>query len=224
MVHAHALSPCPPSYLPSPGSTPNAIVSSAHAVEHHLPQFFYELAPAAAIMTFHRVRHTSHAAGVMAVRRPHSRPSGLIGNSCFASSAFFVMMGRISGIMLRRGRLINCIIGILRSVRGGNRRGRGWRGCALGKSCLTLTTGHVRDFFHVVILGSSGLLRWPPVDTFGVPLNESVLRAPATAILGGYRHDLPLVVFLCVEELYRTGKSPNFIRRTLFRLTIYVCI
>ncbi|KAI0291227.1 hypothetical protein B0F90DRAFT_387327 [Multifurca ochricompacta] len=40
---------------------------------------------------------------------------------------------------------------------------------------------------------------------FGVPLNESVLHAPATAILGGYRHDLPLVVFLCVEELYRTG-------------------
>ncbi|KAI9441934.1 hypothetical protein H4582DRAFT_1426820 [Lactarius indigo] len=40
---------------------------------------------------------------------------------------------------------------------------------------------------------------------FGVPLNESVLRAPATAILGGFRHDLPLVVFLCVEELYRTG-------------------
>ncbi|KAH9996968.1 Rho GTPase activation protein [Russula compacta] len=40
---------------------------------------------------------------------------------------------------------------------------------------------------------------------FGVPLNESILRAPATAILGGYRHDLPLVVFLCVEELYRTG-------------------
>jgi hypothetical protein len=63
-----------------------------------------------------------------------------------------------------------------------------------------------------------------PVDIFGVPLNESVLRAPATAILGGYRHDLPLVVFLCVEELYRTGKSPNFIRRTLFRLTIDVLI
>lgn len=46
-------------------------------------------------------------------------------------------------------------------------------------------------------------------------MNESVLRASATAILGGYRHDLPLVVFLCVEELYRTGKSANFIRRTL---------
>ena len=45
------------------------------------------------------------------------------------------------------------------------------------------------------------------VDVFGVPLNETVLRAPATAILGGYRHDLPLVVFLCVEELYRTGES-----------------
>lgn len=43
-------------------------------------------------------------------------------------------------------------------------------------------------------------------DIFGVPLNESILRAPASAILGGYRHDLPLVVFLCVEELYRTGE------------------
>src|SRR5882757_9834865 len=147
MVHAHALSPSPPSYLPSPGLTPNVIVSSAHAVEHHLPQFFYELAAPAAIMTFHRLRHTSHAAGMMAVRLPHSRPSGLIGNSCFASSAVFVMTGRISEIMLRRGRLINCIIAILKSVRGGNRRGRGWRGCALGKSCLTLTTTHVRVFF-----------------------------------------------------------------------------
>ncbi|KAI9460344.1 Rho GTPase activation protein [Russula earlei] len=62
---------------------------------------------------------------------------------------------------------------------------------------------------------SSVLARTPPcaprlsiilfTDIFGVPLNESVLRSPATAILGGYRHDLPLVVFLCVEELYRTG-------------------
>ena len=50
-------------------------------------------------------------------------------------------------------------------------------------------------------------LRVVLLDVFGVPLNETVLRAPATAILGGYRHDLPLVVFLCVEELYRTGES-----------------
>lgn len=62
---------------------------------------------------------------------------------------------------------------------------------------------------------------WLPADIFGIPLNESVLRAPATAILGGYRHDLPLVVFLCVEELYRTGKSANFFLASLFsRLTI----
>ncbi|KAI0253620.1 hypothetical protein BJV78DRAFT_1280692 [Lactifluus subvellereus] len=40
---------------------------------------------------------------------------------------------------------------------------------------------------------------------FGAPLNEGMLRALATAILGGYRHDLPLVVFLCDEELYHTG-------------------
>jgi hypothetical protein len=125
MVHAHALSRSPPSYLLSPGLTPNAIASSAHVVDHHLPQFFYELpAVAAAIMIFHRVRHTSHAAGMMAVRRPHSRPSGFIGSSCFASSVSFVMTGRISGIMLRRGRLMNCITGTLRSVRGGNKRGR----------------------------------------------------------------------------------------------------
>ena len=58
-------------------------------------------------------------------------------------------------------------------------------------------------------MGSPGLMGWLPADIFSVPLNESVLRAPATAILGGYRHDLPFVVFLCVEELYRTGKSAN---------------
>ncbi len=209
MVHAHVLSPSPPSYLPSPESTLNAIASSVHAVEHHLQPFSYGLA--AAIMTFRRVRHTSRAAGMMAVRRPHSRPSGLIGNSCFASSAFFVMIGGISGIMSRRVRLMNYIIEILRSAREENRRGGRWRGCALGKSCPTLTTTRVRISFHVVELGSSGLMHWLHVDIFGVPLNESVLRAPATAILGGYRHDLPLVVFLCVEELYRTGKSTNFI-------------
>ena len=210
-VHAHALSPSLPSYLLFLGSTPNAIASSARAVEHHLTRFFCELAAAAAIMTFHRVRPTSHAAGMMQVRRPHSHPSGLIGNSCFASSAFFVMTGRISGTMSRLGRSTNCIIRILRSVRGGNRGGRRWRECGLDKSCLTLTTTHVRVLFHVVILGLSGLMRWSLVDIFGVPLNESVLRAPATAILGGSRHDLPLVVFLCVEELYRTGMRANFI-------------
>jgi hypothetical protein len=64
-------------------------------------------------------------------------------------------------------------------------------------------------------------------DIFGVPLNESVLRAPATAILGGYRHDLPLVVFFCVEELYRTGehgiiKSPSHQDRTSFQAFIKV--
>lgn len=60
-------------------------------------------------------------------------------------------------------------------------------------------------------------------DIFGIPLSESVLRAPATAILGGHRHDLPLVVFLCVEELYRTGehrisKYPFFVSRRVLPL------
>lgn len=33
------------------------------------------------------------------------------------------------------------------------------------------------------------------------------MYASSTAILGGYQHDLPIVVFACVEELYRTGES-----------------
>jgi hypothetical protein len=78
----------------------------------------------------------------------------------------------------------------------------------MDRNCLTSMRTHVRvSIFFFVIIGSPGLMGWLPADIFGVPLNESVLRAPATAILGGYRHDLPLVVFLCVEELYRTGKT-----------------
>jgi hypothetical protein len=141
-AHAHALSPSRPSYPPTLGSTRNVIASSAHAVEHPLWLLFYE--PAAAITTSHRVHHTSPASGVMVVRRLNSRPSGLIGNSCSASSAFFVRTGRILGIMLRRGRLMNCIIEMWRSARGGNGRGGGWRGCALDRNCPTLMRIHVR--------------------------------------------------------------------------------
>lgn len=80
----------------------------------------------------------------------------------------------------------------------------------MDRNCPTSMRTHVRvSIFIFVIIGSPGSMGWLSVDIFGVPLNESVLRAPATAILGGYRHDLPLVVFLCVEELYRTGKSAN---------------
>jgi hypothetical protein len=93
-VHVHALSPSLPSYLLFLGSTLNAIASSARVVEHRLTPFFYELMAAAVIRTFHQVRHTSHTMGMMVVRRPHSHPSGLIGNSCF----------------------VLCIIGMMRSV------------------------------------------------------------------------------------------------------------
>jgi hypothetical protein len=67
-------------------------------------------------------------------------------------------------------------------------------------------------------------MHWSPTEIFGVPLNKSVLRAPATAILGGYRHDLALVVFVSksgaflavvvirtLRWMYHMGKSTNFI-------------
>jgi hypothetical protein len=40
---------------------------------------------------------------------------------------------------------------------------------------------------------------------FGVSLHKVSLFASTTAILGGHQHDLPIVVFACIEELYRTG-------------------
>ncbi|KAI0061798.1 hypothetical protein BV25DRAFT_705042 [Artomyces pyxidatus] len=43
------------------------------------------------------------------------------------------------------------------------------------------------------------------VDAFAVPLWKSTLYSSNTAVLGGARHDLPIVVFACIEELYRTG-------------------
>lgn len=111
MVHAQALSPSPPTYLPSPGSTLNTIASSV-AVEHRI---FYGLSAVATIMTFRRIRHTSHAAGSMAFLRPHSRPSGL--------------MLRIKHVLHNDREVIrDCVEvwniggGILRGVRARNRR------------------------------------------------------------------------------------------------------
>jgi hypothetical protein len=147
-AHAHALSPSRPTYHPSPGSIRNVTASSAHVVEHRPRLVIYELA-AVVIATFRQVRHTSLIAEMTVVRRLNSRPSGLIGNSCFASSAFFTKMGRILGTMLRRGRSMNCIIGILRNARGGNERGQRWQRCALDRNRQTLMRTHVRSF-HVV--------------------------------------------------------------------------
>ncbi|KAF9073161.1 hypothetical protein BDP27DRAFT_1318982 [Rhodocollybia butyracea] len=46
-----------------------------------------------------------------------------------------------------------------------------------------------------------------PVGVFGFPLRQISLYASTKAILGGFEHDLPIVVFACVEELYRSGIS-----------------
>jgi RhoGAP domain len=48
---------------------------------------------------------------------------------------------------------------------------------------------------------------------FGLPLHLIPEYSTAQAILGGTLHRLPLVVFVCVEELYRTGLySPSLFR------------
>ncbi|KII91965.1 hypothetical protein PLICRDRAFT_173746, partial [Plicaturopsis crispa FD-325 SS-3] len=44
-----------------------------------------------------------------------------------------------------------------------------------------------------------------PEHVFGEPLENVVMYAAATTALGGWQHDLPVVVFACVEELYRSG-------------------
>ncbi|GBE80922.1 predicted protein [Sparassis crispa] len=40
---------------------------------------------------------------------------------------------------------------------------------------------------------------------FGASLREAATYAPTTAVLCGYQHNLPTVVYACIEELYRTG-------------------
>ncbi|KAJ3756812.1 hypothetical protein EV360DRAFT_71661 [Lentinula raphanica] len=65
------------------------------------------------------------------------------------------------------------------------------------------------------------------LGAFGYPLRQIALYASTKAVLGGFEHNIPIVVFACVEELYRSGistpsnptptsPSPNkFTQRTL---------
>ncbi|KAJ8094083.1 hypothetical protein PM082_023291 [Marasmius tenuissimus] len=45
------------------------------------------------------------------------------------------------------------------------------------------------------------------LSVFGTPLRQTSLFASTKAIFGGYEHDLPILVFSCVEELHRQGIS-----------------
>ncbi|OCH85917.1 hypothetical protein OBBRIDRAFT_838570 [Obba rivulosa] len=47
----------------------------------------------------------------------------------------------------------------------------------------------------------------PPEEfrVFGAPLKDAVFYTSTPTVLGGYQHELPNVVFTCIEELYRTG-------------------
>ncbi|PBK66431.1 hypothetical protein ARMSODRAFT_1006151 [Armillaria solidipes] len=45
------------------------------------------------------------------------------------------------------------------------------------------------------------------MSIFGAPLRQVSMYASTAAILGGFEHELPIVVYSCVEELYRGIKS-----------------
>ncbi len=45
------------------------------------------------------------------------------------------------------------------------------------------------------------------MPVFGLPLREVAKCASTSALFNGHELHLPLVVFDCVEELYRTGKQ-----------------
>jgi hypothetical protein len=41
---------------------------------------------------------------------------------------------------------------------------------------------------------------------FGVPLYEMPDNSWCTSLIGGQKHELPLVVFTVIEEIYRRGE------------------
>ncbi len=41
------------------------------------------------------------------------------------------------------------------------------------------------------------------IDVFGAPLRQVAVYASTVTVLGGLEHELPIVVYSCVEELYR---------------------
>lgn len=45
------------------------------------------------------------------------------------------------------------------------------------------------------------------------------MYAASGAVLGGYSQDLPIVVFSCVEELYRTGKEASILAMPLILIS-----
>ncbi|KAF9029506.1 hypothetical protein BDZ89DRAFT_1159745 [Hymenopellis radicata] len=45
-------------------------------------------------------------------------------------------------------------------------------------------------------------------NVFGAPLRQVAVYASTVTILGGLEHELPIVVYSCVEELYRALKAP----------------
>ncbi|KAK4686251.1 hypothetical protein P7C73_g3879, partial [Tremellales sp. Uapishka_1] len=55
-----------------------------------------------------------------------------------------------------------------------------------------------------VLFGSTSPREGP---AFGVPLNDAPVASWCTSLIGGQRHELPLIVFTVVEEIYRRGMS-----------------
>ncbi|VDB91495.1 unnamed protein product [Peniophora sp. CBMAI 1063] len=56
---------------------------------------------------------------------------------------------------------------------------------------------------------------WSSNSPFDAPIYESAFWASTTVVMNGARHDVPTVMYACIEELYRTGiYQPNLFRET----------
>ncbi|EGO00636.1 hypothetical protein SERLA73DRAFT_71637 [Serpula lacrymans var. lacrymans S7.3] len=52
-------------------------------------------------------------------------------------------------------------------------------------------------------------------SVIGAPLHQALLHSSSAVVVGEYRHDVPIVVIACIEELYRTGIYQNGLFRAL---------
>ncbi|KAF9013758.1 hypothetical protein BDZ89DRAFT_1046650 [Hymenopellis radicata] len=79
------------------------------------------------------------------------------------------------------------------------------------RKCLGQEFRQVQPFLDLddlVALHERELMEREERDVFGAPLRQVAVYASTVTILGGLEHELPIVVYSCVEELYRALKAP----------------
>ena len=60
--------------------------------------------------------------------------------------------------------------------------------------------------------GGTGPVEKMSGPVFGIPLNEAPEGSWCTSLIGGQKHQLPLVLFTLIEEIYRRGESYHTVR------------